>query len=69
MKQRTLLRACTVLLGASLLVVGLSGCVVVPVPHARSHGVVVVEPGYDGGHPPPWYRERDRPAHHRDWRY
>ena len=67
MKQRTLLRTGAALLGAGLLAVSLSGCVVVPVPHARSRGVVVVEPGYGGG---PYYRDRyDRRYDRRDGRY
>lgn len=74
MKQRTLLRTGVTLLGAGLLAVSLSGCVVVPLPHARARGgVVVVEPGYGNG-PPHYYRDRydrrdDRRYDRRDGRY
>ena len=68
MKQRSLLRTGAAVLGAGLLGMSLSGCVVVPVPHGPPRGVVVVEPGY--APPPPWYRDRyDRRRDHRDWRY
>ena len=67
MKPQTLLRTGAALLGAGLLAVSLSACVVVPVPHARARGgVVVVEPGYGGGH----YRDRyDRHDRRDDRRY
>ena len=70
MKQRTLLRTGAALLGAGLLAVSFAGCVVVPLPHGHTRGVVVVEPGYGGGGPPPYrYRDRyDRRYDNRDWR-
>lgn len=63
---RRLIRTAAVPLAAVTLAATLAGCVVVPVPHARVGGAVVVSPGYGyGPPPPPPPRYRDR----RDWRY